>query len=86
MLLMVKIFGKNTWSVDKEKKEVERRGFFLYVTVQAVREGCYAYAGVCCSAVLATFCIVPGRVYLHDVSLMYTCVESAYRTEEGVPG
>jgi hypothetical protein len=50
-----------------------------------VRESCYVYADVYCSAVLATFCMEFGRFYLHDVSLMYTRVESAYKREEEVP-
>jgi hypothetical protein len=38
---------------------------------------------LCCSAVVATFCRAATRVCLHDVSLMYLCVESAYGVEGG---
>jgi hypothetical protein len=54
----------------------------LYVRVQAVRESCYTYADVYCSAVAATFCMVPGRVYLHDVSMIVIGVEGAHQEEE----
>jgi hypothetical protein len=40
----------------------------------------------CCSAVVATFCRAATRVCLHDVSLMYLCVESAHGVEGGAAG
>jgi hypothetical protein len=37
-------------------------------------------------AVVATFCMAATRVCLHDVSLMYLCVESAHGVEGGAAG
>jgi hypothetical protein len=37
-------------------------------------------------AVVATFCMAATRVCLHDVSLMYLCVESAHGEEGGAAG
>jgi hypothetical protein len=37
-------------------------------------------------AVVVALYIATIRVYLHNVSLMYLCVESAYRVERGVVG
>ena len=39
-----------------------------------------------CSVVVATFFRATDKVYLHDISLMYTCVESAYGVDGGAPG
>jgi hypothetical protein len=39
-----------------------------------------------CYAVVATFCMAVTRVCLHDVSLMYLCVESVHRVEGGAAG
>jgi hypothetical protein len=39
-----------------------------------------------CSVVVATFCRATDKVYLHDVFLMYLCVESARGVEKGAAG
>jgi hypothetical protein len=38
----------------------------------------------CTSAVVATFCMVPGRVNLHDVSLMQIGVEGAHQEDRHI--
>jgi hypothetical protein len=62
----------------------------LLVTMQAVRESCYVYADVYCSVYCCGDRLLQGRaiikVCLHDVSLMYTCLESAHGVEGGAPG
>jgi hypothetical protein len=39
-----------------------------------------------CSAVVAISLVAIDTICLHDVSLMYTCVESAYGVEGGALG
>jgi hypothetical protein len=39
-----------------------------------------------CSVVVASFCRATDKVSLHNVSLVYTCVESAHRVEGGASG
>jgi hypothetical protein len=41
---------------------------------------------VLCCVVVATSCVAIGMICLHDVSLMYVCVESAHGVEGGAPG
>ena len=38
------------------------------------------------TSLVATFCRATDKLCLHGVSLLYTCVESAYRVERGAPG
>jgi hypothetical protein len=54
----------------------------MSVTVQAVREICYAYADMYCSLCAIAFYHATRVVCLHNEFMIYTRVESAYRTEE----